>query len=702
MQMPYVAIMMLSALRLVLIAPLMLLMLHRAQGSTTDTLRVPVGADVRYAVEGGGRIVMVSGDRAFQRTLQQGDTVWRRLPYRPHSASVLYVHGDTIRFVDPLDTCRTSYDAGVTWTSILAIPNIVALTDRGRVAIATSFCEYDQLVVTLYDIEADTVRYLTSPIPCVENIAVTTTDTSCWVAAYGAQSTAAVAGDVWRVEGIGKPISMWEPVFVDEVRHVSTLRNGDAGLWLQDTMRPMQQAGVRLVMPYRTSDLGYPLDVAFDGRRWLIVMQSGVFASTNGVAWQRDAALSALMPLRCHAVVDSTLFLSVNGFGPLLWQRSQATPYNQGLIDPILSQPLLQLDDAVGHGDSWQSITSRGLVVWGDADMEVRNKAYGDVEQRRTVVHRGRIWAMTDGAATSYDVPTLSPRTEVTGQPVYSVVPMGQHDVIWQGRDLKIRRAGEQQWQVLRSIVTNDGLNGQILGVAGLADHVVVIGLVYDTQSDAMALRSFTVDSTGEDITGPRLITTIPAESSWATFSVLSADGAVIVWTGNGMAVSTDQGRTWLSRTMPFTTGVRPTVTTSGIAVWAAAPEGIWHTTDLGQRWQRTQVPLLGLDVRSVALTSNRWHLLTPDGVIRASRDVTQVPDERASSVRTDVAAFGRQIHVETDLPSHISLIDVMGRVIAEGMGQRLVCDDIAPGLYHCIVTTSRIRTVTSVFVSGY
>lgn len=700
--MPYVATMMSCMLRQLLIAPLLLLTLNAAKGSSTDTLRVPVGADVRYAVEGGGRMVMVSGDRALQRTMMRDDSVWQRLSYRPRSVSVLYVHGDTIRLVDVFDTCRTSIDAGATWTSMLAIPNIVALADHGRVGIATSLCEYDRLVVTLYDIEADTVRYLTSPIPCVENIAVTTTDTSCWIAAYGAQTSAAVAGDVWRVEGIGKPISTWEPVFIDDVRHVTALRHGDAGLWSKDTMRPMQQAAVRLVMPYRTSDLGYPLDIAFDGRRWLVVMQSGVFTSTNGVAWQRDAALSALMPPRCHAVVDSTLLLSTNGFGPLLWQRSQATAFNQGLVDPILSQPLLQLDDAVGHGDSWQSITSRGLVVWGDADTEVRNKAYGDVEQRRTVVHRGRIWGMTNSGAVSYDVPMLTPRTEVTGQPVYSVVPVGQHDVVWQGRDLKIRRAGEQQWQVLRSIVTNDGLNGQVLGVAGLADHVVVIGLVYDTQSDAMALRSFTVDSTGEDITGPRLITTIPAESSWATFSVFSAGEAAVVWTGNGMAVSTDQGRTWLSRTMPFTTGVRPTVTTSGIVVWAAAPEGIWHTSDLGQTWQRTQVPLRGLDVRSVALTSSRWHLLTPDGVIRVSRDVTQVPDERASSVQIAVAAFGRQIHVETDLPSQISLVDMLGRVIAEGIGQRLVCDDVAPGLYHCIVATSRTRTVTSVFVLGY
>lgn len=700
--MPYVATMKIYAHRWFLLAPLLLLMMHTAWGNAIDTLGVPVGADVRYAVEGGGRMVMVSGDRAFQRTMGSDDTVWRRLPFRPRSASVLYVHGDTIRLVDVFDTCRTSYDAGATWTSMLAIPNIVALADHGRVGIGTSLCEYDRLVVTLYDIEADTVRYLTSPIPCVENIAVTTTDTSCWIAAYGAQATAAVAGDVWRVQGIGMPIRTWDPVYVDSIRHVSMLRHGDVGQWSQDTMRPQQQPDVRLVMPYRTSDLGYPLDIAFDGRRWLIVMQSGVFSSANGVAWQRDAALSALMPLRCHAVIDSTLLLSVHGFGPLLWRRSQAVPYNQGLIDPVLSQPLLQLDDAVGHGDSWQSIATRGLVVWGDADGEIRSKAYGDVAQRRTVVHRGRIWGMTDGGASSFDAPTLTPRTEIVGQPVYAVVPMGQHDVVWQGRDLKIRRAGEQQWQVLRSIVTNDGLNGQILGMAGVPDHIVVIGLVYDTQSDAMALRSFTVDSTGEDITGPRMITTIPAESSWATFAVFSIDDAAVVWTGNGMYVSTDQGRTWVSRQLPFTTDVRPTGTSEGIAVWAAQPEGIWQSSDKGRTWQRTQVPLRGLDVRSVALTSTRWHLLTPDGVIRLSRDVTHVPEGHVSSAPVTITVHGQQVAVIADHASQIRIVDVTGRVVAEGAGQRLVCDDVAPGLYHCIVATSRTRTVTSVLVQGY
>lgn len=700
--MPYVAMMMIYAHRWLLLAPLLLLMMHLARGNAIDTLGVPVGADVRYVVEGGGRMVMVSGDRAFQRTGGSDDTSWRRLPFRPRSASVLYVHGDTIRLVDVFDTCRTSVDAGATWTSMLAIPNIVALADHGRVGIATSLCEYDRLVVTLYDIEADTVRYLTSPIPCVENIAVTTTDTSCWIAAYGAQATAAVVGDVWRVQGIGMPIRTWDPVYVDSIRHVSMLRHGDVGQWSQDTMRPQQQPDVQLVMPYRTSDLGYPLDIAFDGRRWLIVMQSGVFASANGVAWQRDAALSALMPLRCHAVIDSALLLSVHGFGPLLWQQSQAAPYNQGLIDPVLSQPLLQLDDAVGHGDSWQSITTRGLVVWGDADTLLRQKAYGDVEQRRTVVHRGRIWGMTDGGASSFDEPTLTPRTEIVGQPVYTVVPMGQHDVVWQGRDLKIRRAGEQQWQVLRSIVTNDGLNGQILGMAGVSDHIVVIGLVYDTQSDAMALRSFTVDSTGEDITGPRLITTIPAESSWATFAVFSIDDAAVVWTGNGMYVSADQGRSWVSRQLPFATGVRPTVTSEGIAVWAAQPEGIWQSSDKGRTWQRTQVPLRGLDVRSVALTSTRWHLLTPDGVIRLSRDVTHVPEGHVSSAPVTITVNGRQVAIIADTASQMRIIDVMGRVVAEGTGQRLVRDDVVPGLYHCIVVTSRTRTVTSVLVPGY
>jgi len=672
-------------------------------GQTTDTLRLPVGAAVQFVAEGGGRAVMVSGTSAYQRAVQ--DSVWTRLPFRPVSAALTYVQADTICLVDGADSVHLSTNGGRSWESKLGITGMLALVARGKVGVAATQCDGGVFVVTLYDIVADTVRYITSPIACSESITIVPSAAACWVASYGPQSSAALQGDVWKIDNTDAPIANWTPEFVEGVGSVVAMRDKRIGLCSVDTISVAEDTTQRIVLPYRAADLGYPLDVGSDGQRWWIVLQNGAFSSTNGLQWQRDATLSGLAGIRWWSLVSGSMLCTVEGFGPVLRQGGTAAmvPHNQGLIDPVLTSPLCVIGNTVAYADTWTSISSRGMVVWGeDVPPAVRTIPYGNTWQRRSRVHRDAIWTFGIDETVSYRADDLVSVVQATGQQVFDVVAMGDDDVIWQGLDLKRRRAGENTWTTMARIVDGANTNGQVLGLAGLAGRVVVVGLVYDVQTDAMVIRANAIDSLGEDQTGPRFVTTIPADASFRTFGVYTIDDQAVVWTGDGMFVSNDGGQTWIARTLPFRTSSKLTAVSAEAIVWAAEPAGIWRTTDVGQTWTRTQVPLARTDVRSVVQTERFYHALTPFGVIRIPKSTTSVANTIASQHAPPLQVSASAIHATIKAPYRLTLVDMQGREIRATVDADMSLQGVPTGVYHCIVTTPKTAAVTSVLVTGY
>ncbi|MBU3740938.1 MAG: hypothetical protein FGM24_01485 [Candidatus Kapabacteria bacterium] len=690
------------------IAPCLILALvavMQAAGQGVDTLRVPTGADVQFMVEGGGRVVMVSGQRAYHRAMRPDgrDTTWQRLPYMPRTSSSIYVNGDTVVLVDAADSCRITHNAGMSWQSTLAVPNVLAVVHGGRVVVAIHDCEGDLVVMSLYDVEADTVRYLSSPIPCTSTIDVASSAESCWIAAYASTSGAAPKGDVWRIDMRSGPIGMWEPEYDSLATYVTTMRDGRVGRWQHDTLRSVSVPVQTMVLPYPSADLGYPLDVMYASGRWYIVMPSGIFTSVDGLAWQRNAAMSARMPLRCWATADTTALCSKEGFGPFTWNIPSATAsaFNTGLVAPLTTEPLLGVNDLVVYADSWVDIASRGMVIWGDAPAPsaVVSVRYGDEQQRRSTVYRGRVWTYGGESTMSFDVATRTSRVEVTGQPVYAVTRLGNSDVIWQGRDLKIRRDGSSQWESLRTIVTNDGADGQILGIAGTDRVVVVVALAYDQQSDRMFLRSYACDSTGEELTGWRLLTLMEADVNWRTFDVRSAGAAVVVWTGDAAYITDDDGTSWTLHTPPFASQLPLASTSDGLAVWSPAPQALWVTADAGRTWTRTVIPMGIDDVRSVATTPGYYHLLTPEGVIRVPRVTTGVDVVTPTSDEYRPVRHGSELHVSATAPCTMKLVDMQGRAVRISATMIIDMDGLAQGMYHCIVESPHTVTVTQVTV---
>ena len=690
------------------IAPCLILALAavlQASGQNIDTLRVPAGADVQFMVAGGGRVVMLSGTHAYHRSTQPGsnDTTWQRLRYAPCTKASIYVDGDTVVLIDATDSCRITRNAGISWESQLAVPNILAVLHGGRVCMAVHDCEDDLVVMALYDVDADTVRYLPSPIPCTNTIDVVSTAESCWIAAYASTTSAAPSGDVWRVDVKSGPMGTWEPVYDSMSTYVTQLRDGRAGRWRGDTLRTVSVPEQTMVLPYRSADLGYPLDVMLVSGRWYIVMPSGIFTSTNGLAWQRDAAMSARMPLRCWAAADTAVLCSKEGFGPFMWNISSATakPFNTGLVAPLTTEPLLGIDDLVVHADSWVDITSRGMVIWGDAPAPsaVTSVRYGDEQQRRATVHRGRVWAYGSESTFSYDVQTLASRVEASGQPVFAVTRLGGSDVIWQGRDLKIRRDGVGQWEMLRTVVTNDGADGQILGIAGTDRVVVVVALAYDPQSERMFLRGYACDSTGEDLTGWRLIALMEDDVNWQTLDIRSIGSSVVVWTGNAMYVTDDNGVSWTIRTLPFASKARLAETLEGLATWSADPQALWMTADVGRTWTRTGMPIGVDEVRSIATTPGHFHLLTPEGVVRVPRVLTGVEAQTLPANEYRPVRRGSTLHVSAPAPYTMTLLDIHGRTVRNSTNMTIDMEGLAQGLYHCIVETPLLVTVTQVAV---
>lgn len=623
-------------------------------------------------------------------------TSWRRI--MPDRLEKLYSHrvfgsGDTITIAFD-STIERSTDAGRTW-HVSPLPfSSCAIVGNGRVAIANA--DVNRLV--LVDLGSGKVAYVDLPDGqfIVENLSqVVDGARTAWINVRSGKAFQSVL----RVDSIHLSVDRISVTWYHDADACMPVRTGGVGIWRGSIMRVDDDPQRSMTLPYDPQDRGYPLDVLQGNGSWWFTVQSGLMRSSDGVSWQRQT-VPALYGTRCWDIVSDTMIMTDGYQGPFLWKIGAPTvqAFNDGMRGPSNAFPLVPAADRVIYTGDRDALLRNQFIAWGDEEPGPQPMRRA-IRDQRVLEARGELWVVdaVESSTMVVDPVTLATLRSYDRTDMLGVAGMGSKTVVWRPGGLYLEQQGLGE---LREFVVPIDDEDRPAGIIGLQDRVLAIYLrVFTDDLQRLTVRAF--DTTGTEIIGDRMIADLDTTMSTQYMRMMRIGTSAVIWMRDAMYVSNDGGISWLRRPMPFSRATWPTVVGDVGMVWSLDQPGVWQTQDVGLTWTRTSIPIDLPAVYSVVATTSNLHLITDEDLLRVPRIITTVRPDYVGPAQQRIVLRGNVLHVLADAPCRIRILDMQGRVVAEGTDPQMDLRKLANGLYHCVVATDHGMDVTSVLIHG-
>lgn len=681
---------------------LMLVMLVGAttmlRAQDTDTIPTRTSSGVNHVWRDDGVYYAIrykdSGAELHRRTIS---TSWKRLFRAPRiERHRVFTTGDTIVLSLGTSLARST-DAGQTWrTSTQAVSSDV-LIGSGRIAIVSA--DVDRL--GLVDLVTNDVAYVDLPgvvLSLGPQCIVVDGDRTAWLGMPGPD----LKYSILRIDSVHLPVDRVTVKLVQDADALSMIRTGGAGVWRASTLRADDDPLRSMTVPFDPAVQYHPLDVLRGQGAWWYTVASGLYRSSDGVSWQRQLVPRMLIEIRCWELMGDTMVVTSGSRGPYLWKigEPEVTDFSQGLGTVYTTDPLLAVGDRVMYAYGADEELYDGIMAWGDEEPAPTPLYRRTGSGPANMYHVGGRLLVTEPFTP--EVVVIDPQTmdSVWSYAITNVLDVSGMDgktVFWRVDGLY---TVAERDRVPARIVEDLDDEDRPIGIIGLGDRVLVIYLrAFADDRRRLTVRAF--DSTGTEIIGDRLITELDVSASTMYMRMLRIGTSAVVWMRDALYVSDDGGISWVRRPVPFTGSTWPSVVDDVGMVWSTDEQGMWQTTDVGRTWTHTVVPLELPRVYSIVSTEQNLHLLTEDHLLRVPRTITNVQHDDVDPKPQSVALLGSVLHVLLEAPYTVRILDMQGRVVAEGTGSQMDLRNVANGLYHCVVATDRGTDVTSVLIHG-